>query len=176
MSIATKMPANTGAGETAGSRPADILLRLRVEDLLSRYERAIDDDDLESWPDFFTEHCEYGIWPRENDEAGLPMPLMLCRGKGMLQDRVLAHREANIFAPHVYRHAHGGLCVDQTDEGVTATSSYLVVRTLQDGESHIYQAGRAIDLVVEDGERLLFARRRIVYDTLRVQTLLVTPI
>jgi anthranilate 1,2-dioxygenase small subunit len=167
---------STATSELAGAETADALLRLRVEDLLSRYERAIDDDDLESWPDFFTEHCEYGIWPRENDEAGLPMPLMLCHGRGMLTDRVVAHREANIFAPHVYRHFHSGLSVDRTGEGIQAVSNYLVVRTLQDGESHIYQTGRAIDTIVQDNEHLLFARRRIIYDTLRVQTLLVTPI
>jgi anthranilate 1,2-dioxygenase small subunit len=159
-----------------GLSVADAMLRLRVEDLLSRYERAIDDNDLEGWPGFFTDDCEYGIWPSENDKAGLPMPLMLCRGKGMLNDRVLAHREANIFAPHVYRHFHGGLVVDQAGQDITAASSYLVVRILQDGESHIYQAGRAADTIVEQDGRLLFARRRIVYDTLRVQTLLVTPI
>lgn len=160
--------------ELAGT--TDVVLRSRVEDLLSRYERAIDDDKLERWPDFFTEDCEYGIWPRENDEADLPMPLMLCRGRGMLQDRVLAHREANIFAPHVYRHFHSGLVIEESDEGIEAESNYLVVRTLQDGESHIYQAGRARDTIVEQDGGLLFARRRIVYDTLRVQTLLVTPI
>ncbi len=167
---------SASTSELAGTDTADALLRLRVEDLLSRYERAIDDDALESWPDFFTEHCEYGIWPRENDEAGLPMPLMLCRGKGMLTDRVIAHREANIFAPHVYRHFHSGLSVGETGEGIKAVSNYLVIRTLQDGESHIYQTGRAIDVIVDDGGRLLFSRRRIIYDTLRVQTLLVTPI
>ncbi|MET7992137.1 nuclear transport factor 2 family protein [Amycolatopsis sp. NPDC005232] len=152
------------------------LVRLRVEDLLCRYERAIDDDDLESWPDFFTDDCEYGIWPRENDEAGLPMPLMLCRGTGMLRDRVLAHREANIFAPHVYRHFHSGLVVDLDGSRIQTVSNYVVIRTLQDGESHIYQTGCATDTVVEQDGKLLFSGRRIVYDTLRVQTLLVTPI
>jgi anthranilate 1,2-dioxygenase small subunit len=167
---------STATSELCSPDTADSWLRLRVEGLLSLYERTIDDDDLESWPDFFTDDCEYGIWPRENEEAGLPMPLMLCRGKGMLRDRILAHREANIFAPHVYRHFHSGLCVGGADGGIKAVSNYLVVRTLQDGESHIYQTGRAIDTLVEDSGRLLFARRRIVYDTLRVQTLLVTPI
>lgn len=151
-------------------------LRLRVEDLICRYERAIDDDDLERWPDFFTEDCEYGIWPRENDIAELPMPLMLCRGRGMLHDRVVAHREANIFAPHVYRHFHSGLTVDQDETGIHAVSNYLVVRTLQDGESSIYQTGRILDTIVDGAGGLLFARRRVVYDTHRVQTLLVTPI
>jgi anthranilate 1,2-dioxygenase small subunit len=162
--------------ELAASGATDALRRLRVEELLSRYERAIDDNDLESWPCFFTEDGEYGIWPRENDEAGLPMPLMLCRGRGMMQDRVLAHREANIFAPHVYRHFHSGLVVGATEQGITAVSNYAIVRTLQDGESTIYQVGRATDTIVEEKGALLFARRRIVYDTLRVQTLLVTPV
>lgn len=157
-------------------QPADPIQRLRVDDLISRYERCIDDDNLEQWPDFFTPDGTYGIYPAENEQAGLPMALMLCRGQGMLRDRVIAHREANIFAPHVYRHFHSALCVREDAGWIEAVSNYVVIQTLQDGESHIYQAGRVYDRIVEDQETLLFAERRVVYDTLRVQTLLVTPI
>lgn len=154
-----------------------LLTRLRVDEVLSAYERCIDDDNLESWPDFFTEDATYAIYPRENWEDGHPIPLLLCHGRDMMLDRVLSRREANIYAPHVYRHLHSGLTVTTGDDGIHTVSNYLVIQTRQDGDSEIYQAGRAFDHFVDgpDGG-LLIAGRRVVYDTHRVKTLLVTPI
>ncbi|MGQ4600596.1 nuclear transport factor 2 family protein [Nocardia sp. R6R-6] len=153
-----------------------LLIRLRVDEFLSAYERCIDDDDLENWPDFFTPDATYSIRPRENWDADLPIALMLCRGRDMMHDRVRAQREANIYGPHVYRHFHSALQVAATDSGFEATANYVVVQTLSDGESKIYQTGRTFDHLVEANGGLLLSQRRVVYDTHRVQTLLVTPI
>jgi anthranilate 1,2-dioxygenase small subunit len=155
-----------------------LLDRLRVEELCAAYIRCIDDDRLEDWPEFFTEDCTYGIYPRENVDAGLPIPLLLCTNRRMLHDRILSHREANIYAPHSYRHFVSGLHVTRrVDGGMDAVSNYLVVRTSEEGESAIYQTGQVFDRIVEViNGGLLFAERRFVYDTLRVQTLLTTPI
>ena len=67
-------------------------LKHEVDDLHNRYVQCIDDDDLESWPDFFTEKCLYRVIPRENEEVGLPAAVMWGDSKGMLQDRVVALR------------------------------------------------------------------------------------
>lgn len=61
-------------------------------------------------------------------------------------------------------------------ETVDMQSNYVVVQTLTDGESQIYQAGRYFDRVVRSAEGWLYQRKRAVYDTSRVQTLLVTPV
>jgi anthranilate 1,2-dioxygenase small subunit len=59
---------------------------------------------------------------------------------------------------------------------VSTTSSYIVVITNLSGESSIYQAGTYLDeLVQQDGE-WRYRSKRVVYDTLRVATLLATPI
>jgi anthranilate 1,2-dioxygenase small subunit len=160
--------------------PQDLVDRLRVEQFLAAYARCIDDDRLEEWPDFFVEDCRYTIIPRENHDAGLPIPLLLCVNRRMLRDRVLSHREANIYAPHVYRHFVSGLVVTREAGGSATTlhalCNYLVVQTLQEGETAIYQAGRCFDRLVETADGLKLADRRVVYDTLRVQTLLTRPI
>lgn len=178
MSAIDLTPQNTSAAPSYGSA-ADLGLlhaRGRVEEFLSEYERCIDDDELERWPGFFTEDAVYSIRARENYEAGLPISLMLCQGRNMMHDRVTSRREANIYAPHVYRHFHSGLRVTRTPDGFDVVTNYLIVQTLQDGESKIYQAGRSFDSVVDEGKGLLFSKRDAVYDTLRVQTLLVTPV
>jgi anthranilate 1,2-dioxygenase small subunit len=168
----------------AGLPPA-LLDRLRVEAFLASYARCIDDDRLEEWPDFFVEDCRYTIIPRENHDAGLPIPLLLCVNRRMLRDRVLSHREANIYAPHVYRHFFSALVVTRErapaadaaeDATLHALCNYLVIQTFQEGDSVIYQAGRCFDRFVETPQGLKIAERRVVYDTSRVQTLLTRPI
>jgi anthranilate 1,2-dioxygenase small subunit len=53
---------------------------------------------------------------------------------------------------------------------------FVVVQTLSDGESRLSQAGRYFDRVVRTGNTRCYQRKRAVYDTSRVQTLLVTPV
>ena len=155
----------------------NIELQLKIQDLNARYAQAIDGNKLEAWPDFFTDDCLYEIVPRENADAGLPIGIIYCDSKKMLQDRVLSLRHANIYEAHTYRHMTSGLVFTQNADGsVDAQSSYVVVQTLQNGESFVYQAGRYEDRVVKTEAGWRYARRRVVYDTLRVATLLATPI
>ena len=70
-----------------------------------------------------------------------------------------------------------GLIVQASnDDEVQAESSYVVVQTLQNGESQVYQTGRYIDQIVRTEQGWRFKRRQVIYDTSRVQTLLATPI
>ena len=156
----------------------DELMRLYfgVARLMDDYVSCIDEDRLEEWPDFFTEQCRYEIKPRENEAAGLPIAALLCDSRAMLVDRVVALRRANVFQPHVYRHFVSGLQIGAVDtDVVNCSANYLVLQTLQDGETRVYQTGRYHD-VLERSERLRYRSRRAVYDTSRVQTLLVRPI
>ena len=157
--------------------PADLVLRLEMQELQDRYITAIDDDRLEDWPKLFVENCLYEIMPRENEELGLPAPLMRCEGAAMMRDRVLSLRQANIFEQPVYRHMVSGFAITREDDGAVAMScNYLVVNTSQEGTSSIYQAGRYLDRVVQAPEGWRFTSKRVIYDTLRVQTLLAYPV
>jgi len=80
-----------------------------VEELLAAYADCIDSDRLEEWPGFFTEKCLYKIIPWENVSQNLALGWILCESRGMLQDRVVAHRTANLYAPHRYRHIVGAV-------------------------------------------------------------------
>jgi anthranilate 1,2-dioxygenase small subunit len=145
--------------------------------LQSRYVNALDNDRLEAWPDFFVEDCLYEIVPRENDDAGLPIGIIHCTNQRMLRDRVVSLRNANIFEEHSYRHMTSGLTIlEQSADEVRTESSYVVVQTLTNGESFIYQAGRYLDRVVRTPDGWRYAEKRVIYDTSRVQTLLATPI
>jgi anthranilate 1,2-dioxygenase small subunit len=155
----------------------EMILWYELHLLQERYVSVIDADRLEEWPNFFTEECVYEIVPKENADLGLPMGIMHCFGRAMLRDRITSLREANVFEPHSYRHMTSGLELAPVDaETVDMQSNYVVVQTLTDGESRIYQAGRYFDRVVRSAEGWLYQRKRAVYDTSRVQTLLVTPV
>ena len=160
-------------------------MKTKLEEMILWYElhrlqerfSVIDADRLEEWPNFFTEDCVYEIIPKENADLGLPMGIMHCFGRAMLRDRITSLRKANVFEPHTYRHMTSGLELTSVDaDSVDMQSNYVVVQTLTDGESRIYQAGRYFDRVVHCAEGWLYQRKRAVYDTSRVQTLLVTPV
>jgi len=152
-------------------------LWFELHQLQESYIHALDNGRLEDWPEFFTDDCLYEIVPRENADAGLPIGVIYCDNKKMLRDRVLSLRHANIYEDHTYRHMTSGLVFKALDDDtVEAESSYVVIQTLQNGESFVYQAGRYLDLVVKTVAGWRYARRRVIYDTLRVPTLLATPI
>lgn len=152
-------------------------LWFELHQLQDRYVSALDNNRLEEWPEFFTEDCIYEIVPRENEDAGLPVGIISCDSKNMLKDRVLALRHANIYGEHTYRHMVSGMIVNRVnDEVADVTSNYVVVQTLQDGESFVYQAGCYKDRVVKTDGGWKYASRRVIYDTSRVATLLATPI
>jgi anthranilate 1,2-dioxygenase small subunit len=129
-------------------------LRYQVEELLYAYVQTIDDDRLEEWPDFFVDDCEYQIIPRENTDLNLPAAIIYCDSKGMLHDRIVALRKANIYPEHYSSHIVSNLRVVSESEGIIhAESNYLVLQTRMDGDTRLYNAGKYIDQVVRvDGQ------------------------
>jgi anthranilate 1,2-dioxygenase small subunit len=156
---------------------ADLILWHDLHRLQERYVSVIDSDRLEEWPDLFTEDGVYEIVPKENADRGLSIGIMHCFGRPMMRDRIVSLRKANVFEPHAYRHMTSGLEFRAVDgDTVDAQLNYVVVQTLTDGESRVYQVGRYLDRVVRTAQGWRYQRKRAIYDTARVQTLLVTPV
>jgi anthranilate 1,2-dioxygenase small subunit len=89
----------------------EIMLRSELSALQERYIAAIDNDRLEDWPKLFTNDCLYQIISKENEDNHLPapVPVIHCDNAGMLRDRVVALRNANIYAKPTYRHFLSGM-------------------------------------------------------------------
>jgi anthranilate 1,2-dioxygenase small subunit len=81
--------------------------RDRIFDLLAQYGALIDAARYEEWLGLFASECRYQVMPRENWQHGLPAALMFCDSRAMLEDRVLALREANKDNIHIDRHLIG---------------------------------------------------------------------
>jgi anthranilate 1,2-dioxygenase small subunit len=157
--------------------PADFALRQELLALQDAYIATLDTDALEQWPEMFVDDCLYEIIPKENEDLGLPAPVIWCEGKAMLRDRVVSLRHANIFQPVVYRHFISGLSIESDDgEAVAMRSSYLVINTSQLGQSVVYQTGRYHDVALRTPGGWRFRSKRAIYDTSRIQTALAIPI
>lgn len=155
----------------------DFELQLRIERLLTDYVHCIDDDRLEQWPEFFAEPCLYKITSAENYERGLPVGVFFANTRGMLQDRVCALREANVYEPQRYRHLVSAIrLVERTDAAARVVSNFMVVRIMRDGATSLFATGRYLDRILLDGPRPLFTERIVVCDSRRIDTLLAIPI
>lgn len=157
-------------------RPADLFFE--ATQLMQAYCACIDGDRLEEWPDFFTPDGLYELVTRENAERNLPATAMHCEGTGMMRDRVISLRHANVYARQYYRHLVADLLIGEcTESSVSVQSNYLVTRTLaMKGDAVLFSAGRAIDTLALTDRGLRFRKRRVVADNDRIHTLLVLPI
>jgi anthranilate 1,2-dioxygenase small subunit len=153
-----------------------VTVREAIEDLFADYAEAIDDGALERWPGFFTEDGEYQIITRESHDAGLPIGILYCGSRAMMEDRVRALRTANIYEPHSYRHLPGPPRLAVQGDGFVVRSNFCVFRIAQDGDTVTFATGRYLDRIVRDGDALRFRSRRVVLDSRRIDTLLVLPL
>jgi anthranilate 1,2-dioxygenase small subunit len=158
-----------------GTSVADRLSR--VSQLNAEYARAIDDDRLEDWPSFFLDPCLYKITSADNYRKGFPAGIVYADSRGMLEDRVAALRDANIYERHTYRHLVGlPAILGETESGVQSETPFLVVRIMRDGTMDLFATGRYMDVLVEDQGALRFRERVVVCDSSRVDTLLAIPL
>lgn len=156
---------------------SDKTLQDAVDNFNAAYGLCLDDGRLEEWPDFFAQDCLYQVIARENVDENLPAAVMYCDSKGMLTDRVVALRHANIYPEHVSRHIISRASITSVEaDQCSAQASYVVFQTRNDGETKIYNAGKYVDRFAITGEGLKLSSRMCVYDTHRIATLLATPI
>jgi anthranilate 1,2-dioxygenase small subunit/terephthalate 1,2-dioxygenase oxygenase component beta subunit len=155
---------------------ADTLFRLAV--LNNAYAACIDADRLEDWPGFFADSCLYKVTTADNHKRGYAAGIMYADSKGMLTDRIAALREANIYERQRYRHILGMPMVHASRDGlVSMETSFLVVRTMRDGQMDLFAAGAYLDKVSTGADgRLLYAERIVVCDSQRFDTLVAIPL
>jgi len=152
-------------------------LRDEIEALYADYAEALDDNELERWPEFFIEDCLYKLVPRENWERKLPIALMLCESKGMLRDRVNAVRNTALYAPRTFRHLIGQFRIEaETPERMRVRANYVVFQTLVDDLTRIQNAGKYLDLIVRTSEGLRFQEKICVFDSVLVPNSLIYPV
>lgn len=150
---------------------------LQVTAVYTRYARAIDDARFQDWLDLFARECAYHVLPRENVQRGMLLPIIRCRSRNALTDRIVSLQQANIYNIHTDRHLITNVLVlDDAVDGIRAEADYAVFQTDQEGETRLFSVGRyQTRLVAEDGT-LKIAEQTVIVDTASVPTLMATPV
>jgi len=148
-----------------------------VTGLLADYTDCVDGDELERWPDFFTEQAHYRITTEFNHARGLPIGIIDARNRNMLKDRITALRKANIYEPQRYRHIISVVRVTGAEGSlIMAEAGFMVVRTMIDGSQDLFVSGRYLDSIDTSGARPRFAKKLVVLDSDKIDTLLAIPL
>ena len=159
----------------SGERP-DAALRFEIEDLYAEYADVLDMEDLERWPELFVEDAFYDVIPRENYERDMPLAIMRCESRAMMQDRVRAICETLTFEPRYVRHLISSFRIAENGDGkIDVTANYAVIETLPDELTKVLNAGRYVDMLVHKDGKLRFKQKRCVYDSSIVPNSLVYP-
>ena len=141
------------------------------------YADAIDNDALEQWPGFFTEDCHYRITHIENEREGLAAGIVYADSRAMLEDRIAALREANIYERQRYRHLLGMPLVQKSDaESIEARTPFLVARIMATGQTEVFATGAYQDRFVQQDGQLRLQSRVAVCDSTVTDTLLALPL
>lgn len=151
--------------------------QFKIQEINARYAEAIDNDQLEAWPDFFTDDCKYLITTADNVAQGLPIGMMYATSRAMLRDRIKALRQANVYEAQRYRHILSTPRLVSNEGGVLqARTSFMVVRIMHTGESMLFASGSYEDRVKYDSGRALFVEKSVIIDSRQIDTLLAIPL
>lgn len=165
---AAPAPGSEGVPETA---------RHAIAELLDDYVAALDEDNLEAWPEFFSNDGQYKVLSRENVSLGLPAPLMYYYSRGMMRDRVRALREALTYQPVFSRHIcaaprfRAGKARD-----VLVTSNFSVYHTTEEGVTQLFTTGQYVDVIALTKSEPRFRSRTVTMDTFGVRNLIAVPL
>ncbi len=168
----------TEPGSAASTGRAELReARWQVEEFHYEYAAVLERGEIESWPDFFTEDATYLVSARDNADAGLPLGLIYCDGKGMMRDRAYALRHTEMYAPRYLQLRVSNTRILAVDgDRIEAEASYLLLETLVDEPSVVQQVGKYYDVFERTGDDLLIKQRRCVYDTVIINNCLVFPV
>ncbi len=159
----------------------DISLQYDVQALFARYAELLDDGPLEEWPNLFMEDSLYLVIPRENYDENLPLAIMRCESKGMLQDRVQSVQSTIMHEPRYLRHQITNIQVAEPapsdDTLIQVTANYSVIEVLQNELPRILSVGRYLSAIHRAPEsELKFQALRVIFDSVMVPNTIVYPL
>ena len=166
----------------ASTREAQIdalLLHHEVESFNAAYAAALDEQRLTDWTEMFTEDAFYVVISRENADRALPVGLIYCDSKRMIEDRAFALEKTTMFAPRYLRHIIGNLQVvgEDGNGAIRARANYALIQVLYDRpEAKLHQVGAYRDVFRRVDGVLKLAERRCVYDSLLIDNALCLPV
>lgn len=147
-----------------------------VEALYYDYATAIDEE-VERWPDLFTDDARYRVTSRENHDRNLPLAPIYCEGRGMIRDRAMAVRQTTVYATRFMRHAITNIRVTGPGDGILkARANFTIYETFEDTVTRLFAVGRYIDTIARSGTGLRFRDKLCILDSNIVIGSLIYPV
>src|SRR5215470_17350138 len=151
--------------------------RAAIWDLLAEYGALADAARYDEWLALFAAECRYQVVPRENHDSGLPVALIYCDSRAMLEDRIRALLEANKYNIHSDRHLIGlPRLIGEKGDATLVEAPFAVYQTDQEGETRLFATGLYRDRIVVEADGLKFRDKLVLLDTFAVPSLLATPL
>ena len=113
----------------------------------------------------------------ENEREGLPAGIVYADSRAMLEDRIAALREANIYERQRYRHLLGmPMLLKSEGDSAEARTPFMVARIMATGQTELFATGSYHDRFVRQGGQLRLQSRVAVCDSTVTDTLLALPL
>jgi anthranilate 1,2-dioxygenase small subunit len=171
----------------ADARCAPPLLRdplLLATALYSGYARAVSCGDALAWAGYFTRDCHYEVVTAGNVEEGWSQPVLLCEGRGMVDDRARAVSDVMVTPPARIRLVVAGVTVTAAEDDRISGRSVITAYRVPAGEPpELFATGETTDVIVpagpgDDAEEgaLLFSSRQVILDSAVIKTALIMPL
>lgn len=149
----------------------------KIEIFLTNYAYTLDDGLVKEWDSFFCDDGLYFVTTVQNEEDGLPIGIIHCKGRGMMSDRIIALETANIYESHRYCHIVTKPAIRSIKGNLfSVRSNFSVYRTMENGYTDLFATGKYLDQIILVNNIPKFQERRVILDSKRVDTLMVFPI
>ncbi len=154
-----------------------IALEGQIRRLYEEVAELLDEDNVERFPDYFTENCVYQVVSRENYNEGLPQATIYCDGLAMVKDRVVALRETQVYVPRIWRHFISGVRVTAIEgNDIHARANFMITEAMSDENPTLFLVGQYLDVLVREGAEFKFKQRLAVFDNHYVTRSLIVPV
>jgi 3-phenylpropionate/cinnamic acid dioxygenase small subunit len=162
-----------------GSNVSELDILARIDALQTRYVRALDKREMDTWVDCFADEAGYVCITRENVEQDLPLALMLDDTKARIKDRAnyVTQVWAGTFEDYTTRHFVQRLdCKQLAPSLYEIESNFMVAYTSARGKSELLVAGAYVDQVTLESGEPKFKSKKSVIDTVTTPRYLVYPV
>jgi anthranilate 1,2-dioxygenase small subunit len=145
--------------------------------LLAHYGFLADTEQYDEWLNLFSPNCSYYVKPVENEELGLPVALIYCDSRIMLEDRVMALRTACKYNIHRDRHIIGlPRIVSKGPDGISIEAPFAVYQSEQEGDTRLFATGLYRDQLERSDNGFKIREKIVLLDTFAIPSLLASPL
>jgi len=150
-----------------------------IRSFFNAYAELLDQEKFEAWTELFeTQDCTYRVLSRENQDLGLPLPIMGCYTHGMVRDRVamLAKGVLTYRRDRLLRQVTNVQCQPLPESMVQARANLVVYQSSEEGVSRLYMVARYRAVLRLSGENWRIKSMDVVVDSFGIDTMLAVPL